>query len=294
MKNTGYTYMHEHVTIDLSGVKQDLDCRVDCFEETVKEFKELYDLGVRVIVDVTNMGMGRDCHYIKAMEEATKLKIIQSTGFYKDPFLPEIVETLSVSALSELILKEIEEGIESNKAVARMIGEIGTSNNQMTVNEQKVFDASIIAAIQSQCPIYTHTTLGTYALEQVQYLTQRGVEADKIVIGHVDLSKNLDLIIQLIETGVNVGFDTIGKNNYFPDEKRAEFLIELEKRNLCHHVVLSMDITRKTNFKYRGGIGYSYLITDFLPMLRNLGMKEETIDMMLIDNPNRILKGASL
>lgn len=294
MKNIGYTYMHEHVTIDLSGIKKDLDCQVDCFDETVAEFKELYQLGVRNIVDVTNMGMGRDCNYVKAVEEATQMRIIQSTGFYKDPFLPEVVNTMSVEALSQLMLKEIEEGIEGGKAVAHVIGEIGTSSMQMTKNEKKIFDASVIAAKKSKCLIYTHTTLGTYAMEQVLYLTQNGIDPDQIVIGHVDLSKDLNLIIQLIETGVNVGFDTIGKNNYFPDEKRAEFLVELEKRNMCHHVVLSMDITRKSNLKYRGGIGYSYLITDFLEMLRNLGMREETIDMMLIDNPKRILKGVCL
>ena len=33
----GYTYMHEHMTIDLSGVKKDEDCHLDCYEETVKD-----------------------------------------------------------------------------------------------------------------------------------------------------------------------------------------------------------------------------------------------------------------
>ena len=42
----GYTLMHEHVTINLSGVKKDEDCRLNCFEETVKEFKGLYGYGL--------------------------------------------------------------------------------------------------------------------------------------------------------------------------------------------------------------------------------------------------------
>ena len=48
----GYTLMHEHVTINLSGVKKDEDCRLNCFEETVKEFKGLYGYGVRNILEV--------------------------------------------------------------------------------------------------------------------------------------------------------------------------------------------------------------------------------------------------
>ena len=35
----GYTMMHEHITIDLSGVKKDTDCQLDCYAETVAEFK---------------------------------------------------------------------------------------------------------------------------------------------------------------------------------------------------------------------------------------------------------------
>ena len=30
----GYTLMHEHITIDLSGVKKDTDCQLDCYAET--------------------------------------------------------------------------------------------------------------------------------------------------------------------------------------------------------------------------------------------------------------------
>ena len=57
MAEVGYTLMHEHTTIDLSGVKQDADCRLDCHDETVREYRRLYELGVRTIVDVTNKGM---------------------------------------------------------------------------------------------------------------------------------------------------------------------------------------------------------------------------------------------
>ena len=66
MLQDGYTLMHEHVTIDLSGVKKDPDCRLDCFEETVEEFKELYRHGVRNVLEVTNIGMGRYFLYRKS------------------------------------------------------------------------------------------------------------------------------------------------------------------------------------------------------------------------------------
>lgn len=39
MLKNGITYMHEHTTIDLSEVKNNEDCKLDVFPETVREFK---------------------------------------------------------------------------------------------------------------------------------------------------------------------------------------------------------------------------------------------------------------
>ena len=288
MLKEGYTLMHEHVTIDLSGVKNDQDCHLDCYEETVKEFKQLYEYGVRNIVEVTNIGMGRDIAYIQNVEKETGINILKSTGCYKEPFIPENMLALSTEELADVMIREIEDSFEGFDAHAEMIGEFGTTKNEWKESERRLFDASIIAHKKTGKPIYPHTTLSTLALEQAQYLTAGGVNPKKVVIGHVDLSGDLELIISVLKTGVNVGFDTIGKNNYLPDEKRIEMLLELEKLGLLGQVVLSEDLTSKTHLKYKGGIGYSYLFETFLPKLREAGMKEESIDLMLKDNPAKI------
>ena len=288
MLKEGYTLMHEHVTIDLSGVKNDQDCHLNCYEETVKEFKKLYEYGVRNIVEVTNIGMGRDIAYIQNVEKETGINILKSTGCYKEPFIPENMLALSTEELANVMIHEIDDGFDGFDAHAEMIGEVGTSKNEWKESERRLFDASIIAHKKTGKPIYTHTTLSTLALEQAEYLTAGGGKPEKVVIGHVDLSGDLDMIISVLKTGVNVGFDTIGKNNYLPDEKRIEMLLALEKLGLVGQVVLSEDLTRKTHLKYKGGIGYSYLFETFLPNLRKAGMKEESIDLMLKENPAKI------
>ena len=87
-----------------------------------------------------------------------------------------------------------------------------------------------------------------------------------------------------------MGFDTVGKSNYCPDTFRVEALRRIASENRLSQVVLSMDITRKSHLKSHGGIGYSYLFTDFLPLLRESGMTQEQIDTLLIHNPKRILE----
>lgn len=279
----GYTLMHEHITIDLSGVKNDLDCRLDCYDETLKEFKQLYLNGVRNIVDVTNRGMGLNRSYVEKISQASGINIIQATGFYKVPFLPSDLEKKSIQDIAFEMINDIE-----NDSNIGIIGEIGTSLNEWKAEELKVFDAAVLAHKKTNKAIYTHTTIGTLGLEQAKYFITKDIDPKRVVIGHMDLSKDLNTIKQVIDLGFFVGFDTIGKNDYFPDEKRIEFLLELEKTNRIHRVVLSEDLTRKSHLNYKGGIGYNHIFTQFIPQLLSAGMKESSIDQMLINNPELI------
>lgn len=287
----GYTLMHEHVAIDLAGVKKDGDCRLDCFAETVEEFKNLYEYGVRNILEVTNLGMGRDVDYIKRVAEESGMNILLSTGFYKEPFLPDCVSECSAKELAGMMERELTQGIDLFHTLicASVIGECGTSNQRMTTLEEKVFEAAAIAAVHTGAPVTTHTTLGTMGAEQADYLIGHGVKPDRIIIGHMDLSRNIETILSVLRRGVNVGFDTIGKLKYCPDTFRAEALKRIEKEGMLSQVVLSMDITRKSHLKCRGGIGYTYLFETFLPLLQKNGFTQAQTDMLLEGNPRRIL-----
>lgn len=281
----GITYMHEHTTIDLSRLKNIDDTNLNCFNETVAEYKKLYDKGVRNIVDVTNLDMKRNPLYVQEVAKLTGINIVQATGFYQDKFLPDFVTEASVNELSAFMIKEIEEGIADTNIKAQIIGEIGTSKNQMTEREEKIFKASIIAQQQTGVPITTHTTLGTFGHEQVAFFKENKADLSKIVIGHVDLTGDVAYILQMLDQGVYVEFDTIGKENYQPDLLRVKMLKEIEKRGYQDKVFLSMDITRKSNLEYKGGIGYSYLLDTFVPMALENGVSEQFVIQMLYQNP---------
>lgn len=285
MLKDGYTLMHEHIFIDLSGIKKLDDCRLDCKNETIEEFKKLYENGVRNITEVTNIGMGRDVNYIKEVSEKSGINVICATGFYKEPFYPEFVYEKNEKELSEIMKNDILKGIDGTDIKARIIGEIGSSKDIMTETELKVFKSAIITHLETGVPITTHTSLGTMGHEQVRLFKEYKVNTDKIVIGHVDLSGNVEYILEMLYNGVYVEFDTIGKNNYLPDDIRIEMLKEIEKRKLIDRVFLSMDITRKSNMEYKGGIGYNYIFKVFIPKLKEAGIKENSIEKMLKINP---------
>lgn len=286
----GITLIHEHTTIDLSRIKNIDDTNLNCKDETIEEFKELYDLGVRNIIDVTACGMGRNVKYVNEVSEKSKINILQATGFYKEPFLPDFVYDLSVDELKDFMINEIKEGIDNTNTRAKIIGEIGTSKDSFEEMEMKVFEAAIKAHLETGTIISTHTSLGTMAKEQANLFKKRGVNPKKVIIGHQDLSQDLEQIKYLINEGFWVAFDTIGKNNYVPDAEKINFLLNLQENQMIDSIVLSMDITRKSNMKYKGGIGYTYLFTDFIPMMREAGITEESIMKMLVDNPKKIFE----
>ncbi len=287
----GYTLMHEHITIDLSRIKNDPDTILDTKEETIKEFKELYDKGVRNILDLTNRGMGRYIRYIEEVSQRSGINIIAATGFYKEPFLPDEVYNLSTEELAQLMIDEIEKGIDGTNIKAHVIGEIGTSFDEWTEAEKKVFDASLIAHRKTGAIISTHTSIGKLAIEQLNYFKKHEIDLSKVIIGHQDLNTNDEEVFEIVKSGATVGFDTIGKNNYRNDEDKINVLLKIQEKGFIDNVILSMDITRKSHLKVNGGLGYSYILDTFLPMARERGLTEESINKMLIHNPERLLRG---
>lgn len=287
---TGYTYCHEHLHIDLSPQKGDVDCRLDQYALIASEMRELVALGVSNIIEVTNSFMGRNPQFIEDIIDDTGINVLLSTGHYIEGFFPPEVERDSARQLAAQMVRELEEGVEGSKLKASVIGEVGSSENTFTVLEKKVFKAAIIAHKETGRPISTHQSMSTMGREQVAFFRRHRVDLERVTIGHCDLKSNLQEILWLIDQGCYVQFDTIGKNSYFPDEQRIAMLVELSQRGLLERVMLSMDITRRSHLKSNGGLGFSYLITDFLPRLRDVGISEREIDIMMKQNPYQLFK----
>ena len=242
-------YAHEHTTIDLSGPKKNIDCRLDDFDATAAEYRRLAEHGVVGIIDQTNRGMGRNVAYVQKMAAQAGVEITHATGYYKEPFLPPECYTLTEQQLCDIMVKELTEGIEGTGVRATVIGEIGTSKD-ITETEAKVFRAASRAHAETGAPICTHTTLGMRGLEQLEIFKSFGVDLSRVVLSHIDLSADLDYMKRLLDQGVNIAFDTIGKCNYQPDVSRADWLSRLCAEGYDTQIVMSMDITRRSKIYF--------------------------------------------
>jgi len=287
---TGYTWVHEHLHIDLSGFKNNLDCRLDQYDLICQEMKDLRASGVSNIIEMTNRYMGRNPQFMLDLMRDTGINVVACTGYYQDAVFPEHVAAHSVEQLAQEMVDEIVIGIDGTELKAGIIAEIGSSEGVITPLEEKVFIAAARAHIETGRPISTHTSFSTMGVEQLVLLQAHGVDLSRVTVGHCDLKDNLDNILRMIELGAYVQFDTIGKNNYYPDEKRIAMLHAIRDRGLLSHVMLSMDITRRSHLKANGGNGYDYLLTTFIPQLRQSGFSQADVDTMLRDNPSKFFQ----
>lgn len=280
----GYILGHEHMIIDLSHIRNDKDSILDNVQLMVKELLLAKESGLTGVVDVTNIGMGRNIDKLVELSKKTKLQIIASTGYYQDLYYTSDLREVPIDEIAELFIKEINIGIESSNHKAGVIGEIGTSFNKITKDELKVFKAAAMASKKTFAPIFTHCELGTMALEQVEILLREGVLKDKILIGHMDLVDDIGYLKKVLKTGVNIAFDTVGKTAYVSDLKRIERLLSLIQEGYEDKIILSLDITRKSYLKSNNGHGYNYMFESFIPKLRQNGINESIIKKLLRDN----------
>ena len=281
----GYTLMHEHLTINLMpGDLGEADFDVLC-----RELTELYTFGVRNFIDLTNQGMGRNPDVLRALASATGINIIPSTGYYLEAYMPPDVRTRPAEELAAETVRELTCGIDQEGYTAGVIGEIGWSAPEAGELECKVWEAMSIAAVKTGAVISTHPSIGPEQLPQAEYLIRRGIKPEKIVIGHSEFYPDEDALLALLELGVNIGIDMIGQNGKARDEYRADMVVMLRDRGFLSQVTLSMDLCSRQELRQYGGNGYAHLFKTFLPLLRDRGITEDEIDLMLGRNPMRIL-----
>lgn len=285
----GVTLVHEHLHLDLSGHKGDFDTRLTDSDAVLKDLAGLKAAGAGAVVELTNMGMGRNIAALTTLSRQSGLLIIAATGFYKAPFYPPVVCEGDAEALADLLVRELTAGIDNSGCCAGIIGEIGTGSGAITPLEEKVFRAAALAHRQTGAAISTHTTLGELGLEQVRLLCSLGVDPARIIVGHADLQPDPAYHRRLAQTGVYVAYDTVGKESYRPDAWRVEMICRMLDWGYAERLLLSCDITRLSHLTSRGGYGYQHLLRHFIPRLRAAGVDNDTITTVLVANPARVL-----
>ncbi len=305
----GQTLMHEHVLALVPGRFFTGGRDDDSVDTAERALGGLPDHGVQAVVTLTGrsqVGALSDGDALRAVAAWTGLAIVAGVSIYKEPF-PDWVGAASVDQVADRFVAMAAE------AGAGIFGEVGTSLDLITPDEEKCLRAAVRAHRRTGLAICTHCTLGTMAREQVAIMVSEGADFARVVIGHLDLKPDVAYIEAVLRTGVTVAFDTFGKEWFDyrvpdsggegggefvkwayrrPDEDRTAALVELLRRGWDGRLVLSSDISGLEAYltpDTHGRHGYAFVHERVLPALRAAGVDEAAIRRMLVDNPARIL-----
>ncbi|MGV9870436.1 phosphotriesterase family protein [Rhodococcus koreensis] len=302
----GHTLMHEHVFVLNSEIEAnyprewDEDARVD---EAVRKLKSAYDTGVRTIVDLTVIGLGRDVRRVKRVAELVPVNIIPATGLYTFTEVPSYFKYRGPGLLIdgpdlllEYMVRDLTEGIADTGIRAGII-KCATDADGVTPGVERVLRASARAHVETGAPITTHTHAGTErGLEQLNIFREEGVDFSKVVIGHSGDTTDVNYLQRLLDQGVTLGMDRFGLDLMLDFESRVATLAELVLAGHADQIVLSHDAAAysqnwDTDAKARllPNWHYEHIHRDVLPALKERGITDNDIETMLVTNPARIL-----
>ena len=302
---TKLDFYNRPLTIDILGAVlmgyRNKDNLILGDEQTaIEELRDYRMQGGNGVVDVTSIGLGRDPQGLRRVANATQIHIIMGSSWYTKDYHPKEMDERSVESLTQEIVRDVTVGVGDSWIRSGIIGAVGTVGNPLTPNEIKVIRASGRASRLTGAAVSLHTTPGITEHEKILDLLQaEGTDLGRAIVGHSDwLVKELPLLKRLLERGVYIEFDLLGKLSMLQKNTAAQAdvargIVELIQTGYPDRILLSQNVNRKVDLKAYGGLGYSFILEQFIPHLRRLGVTEEQVETMVVTNPKRVLTFAA-
>ena len=292
----GFTLMHEHVFLlshDLYASYPQLFDREAEVESAAAKLEEAYEAGVRTIVDLTTVDLGRDIGLVAEVAARTRMQIVVATGVHLDP--PGYFLRRNPEPVLDLYLGDLNDGIAGTGIRA---GAIKIATEECTPENEFQLRIAARAHRATGTPLMTHSNpiIGSGA-DQQRVFTEEGVNLERVVIGHSGDSTDVEYLSGLMERGSTIGMDRFGLSMRANTEERIATIAELCRRGFASQMVLSHDaachflgVPLETIARNSPEWHFLTIPTRVLPELEGLGVTEEQIHAMVVDNPRRIFE----
>ena len=309
----GFTLSHEHVISTSAGIQYvypEFIDREGTIRVGITDLREAYDEGLRTIVDVTTIDLGRDIRLLEKVSQESGVQIVCATGTWLD--VPREFWNATPDMIAPLYIREIEDGIEGTGIKAGVI-KVASDKGGVTPEEEIILRAAARAQKATGVPISTHT----YALEgvgeqQVNIFEDEGVDLNRVYIGHSNETTDTDYLTGLMEKGAWIGMDIYpvgpGFDYQYKDiapgsigwKERTETVKKLIDAGFGGQIMLGHDWNSTLHVANRelqrrrrrqNPDSYLFISRNVLPRLREMGVVDETINQIMVENPRRYFEG---
>lgn len=321
----GVTLMHEHVLWDLTPLSkrgtgepeveitlENLHAvtyrpghfhgnhRMQDVERAVREVAHFVAAGGGTIVEMTTGGIAPDPEGLAQVSARSGAAVVMGAGFYTEPYLEGDILSLSIEALTDLMIEQVTEGAWGTKVRCGIIGEIGCSW-PLTDFERRSLQAAARAQRATGAAITVHPGRHPQAPHEIlDILDRAGADLSRVIIDHMDRTYpgQDEEVLALAKRGCVVEYDFFGieTSQYWmavadlpTDYMRLRAIRRLFDAGLADRVVVSHDICTRSRLQTYGGHGYSHLVRNVPGLMRDRGFSEADIATLLVDNPRRLL-----
>jgi phosphotriesterase-related protein len=257
----------------------------------------------KTIVDVTNIGIGRDPKALARISRATGLNIIMGSGYYTAPCLNQEMLGKTEEEIIGEIVRDITLGVDGTNIRAGLIGEIGCSW-PLQDSERIVLRAAAHAQQITGALMTVHPGRNAKApFEIIEILGEAGADLHRVIMCHIDARiREHGERCKLLKTGCVTEYDLWGWEGHFPsywteydymdlpnDTQRIYEIRQLIDEGYLNQIVISHDICCKSRRVRYGGWGYPHILNYVVSMMLQRGMTREQIDRIMVENPKRLL-----
>lgn len=293
----GFCQCHEHLLISKGQSFQfNQALFFDEVDKSTYEVKQYMLAGGSTLIDAQPIGCNRMAMGLAQIAKETGVNLIASTGFHKMIFYPKNhwIFSIEEDELTQIYIDELTLGMYVNcdtslnkEQCLHKAGIIKTALDVEGLSPQyvKLFKAAAIASLKTGVPIMIHIEQGTHVLELFEFLNSLGVQPSKLIFCHMDRAcKDLSIHKEICKKGSYLEFDTIGRYKYHDDSHEITLFKALLESGYEDQLLFSLDTTRTRLNAYGGDIGLAYILTTFIPLMKESGITESQVNK--ISNKN--------
>ena len=302
----GTVLMHEHVFNITAEIQiahpgfngWDPDVEVPKAQEKLREAKEA---GIDTLVELSPIGLGRSLDLIRGACEGSGLNVILATGLYTYDVLPRPwhfsgpgTMLAGEEPLDALMRADLVDGIEGSGVKPGFL-KCAIDAAGLTEHVERVVRSVCRIHRETGTPVCVHTSAPhERGRDALRVLAEEKVDPRRVMLAHCGDTTDLTYLEDLAATGALLGMDRFGLDVILPFEERVKTVAAMCERGHAESMILSQDAACFTDWFPPGlretvspNWHYLHVTNDVVPALRERGVTDEQVDLMLRGNPRR-------
>lgn len=304
-EDLGFTLMHEHVMVSASGMYRSYPDLLgpDREERAIERLKEAKAAGIDTFVDATTFDLGRDPELLRTVSEASGVNIVNVTGWWLD--VPRFIRNVSPNQMAREFVRDIEEGFRGTDIKAGVL-KCAADFEGVTPDLEIMARAVARAHNETGVPIMVHSyPTGHVARRQIAIFKEEGVDLERVKIDHSNDTTDTEYLKWILDQGCFQGLDRYPGHLVSPHMRTVTMkaLIDLGYAErlcpahdcICLHILNERadgTLPEEHALALRNPDGYLYMHRHVIPDLKAMGVGEDTIGTLFVDNPKRFFSGA--